>query len=157
MGHRVPLPHRWRRNAQGMDQGSSRGRALCQGLKGLFTWLIESLLFFLSFFPFISTLPVRRDLCQFPAEPGSCQKMLGRYFYSPEQKTCRAFRYSGCKGNSNNFKTVEECEKVCGKISPGMEHLVFFMAPNVVFKKRSNWRYTLSSPGLGQEAREKWG
>ncbi|XP_048353999.1 actinia tenebrosa protease inhibitors-like [Sphaerodactylus townsendi] len=42
---------------------------------------------------------------------------MTRYYYNPEEEECLKFTYSGCKGNSNNFETEEECEEACEEIS----------------------------------------
>lgn len=37
-----------------------------------------------------------------------------RFYYDHTVKTCNVFTFTGCGGNRNNFKTREECFKVCG-------------------------------------------
>ncbi|POI34849.1 hypothetical protein CIB84_001399 [Bambusicola thoracicus] len=36
-----------------------------------------------------------------------------RYFYNKETKICEIFKYGGCLGNQNNFKSLEECQTTC--------------------------------------------
>uniref|UniRef100_A0A8C3V8Q2 Tissue factor pathway inhibitor n=1 Tax=Catharus ustulatus TaxID=91951 RepID=A0A8C3V8Q2_CATUS len=43
-------------------------------------------------------------------EPGVCRGYFTRYFYNKETKSCEAFKYGGCLGNQNNFRTLEECQ-----------------------------------------------
>ncbi|XP_074776579.1 WAP four-disulfide core domain protein 3 isoform X2 [Athene noctua] len=52
-------------------------------------------------------------ICHLPPAPGPCRGRFPRYAYSPATGTCRPFIYSGCGGNPNNFRTVEECQWVC--------------------------------------------
>ncbi|XP_032921240.1 tissue factor pathway inhibitor isoform X3 [Catharus ustulatus] len=53
------------------------------------------------------------DFCYDPQEPGVCRGYFTRYFYNKETKSCEAFKYGGCLGNQNNFRTLEECQTVC--------------------------------------------
>ncbi|NXQ44252.1 TFPI1 inhibitor, partial [Catharus fuscescens] len=53
------------------------------------------------------------DFCYHPQEPGVCRGYFTRYFYNKETKSCEAFKYGGCLGNQNNFRTLEECQTVC--------------------------------------------
>ncbi|XP_054837319.1 protease inhibitor 1-like [Eublepharis macularius] len=60
-------------------------------------------------------LPYR---CTLPPETGPCKMNIKRYYYNPRQRRCMTFTWGGCQGNSNNFKTKEECERVCMRIRP---------------------------------------
>ncbi|VDL80357.1 unnamed protein product [Nippostrongylus brasiliensis] len=53
------------------------------------------------------------DVCGLKLETGPCRAAFPKYGYSKEKKTCVQFTYGGCSGNGNNFKTLEECQKVC--------------------------------------------
>ncbi|KGL99973.1 Eppin, partial [Charadrius vociferus] len=53
------------------------------------------------------------DICHLPPVPGPCRGHFSHYAYNPATGTCQPFTYSGCGGNPNNFKTVEECQQVC--------------------------------------------
>ena len=53
-------------------------------------------------------------ICREPVDIGTCSSgNYKRFYYDDEHQTCRAFVYTGCGGNRNNFKTVESCLKVC--------------------------------------------
>ncbi|KAJ8704588.1 hypothetical protein PYW07_011776 [Mythimna separata] len=52
-------------------------------------------------------------ICLLPRETGMCRASMPRYGYNPESGKCEKFTYGGCRGNSNNFLTVEECEDAC--------------------------------------------
>uniref|UniRef100_A0A8C6VD35 Uncharacterized protein n=1 Tax=Naja naja TaxID=35670 RepID=A0A8C6VD35_NAJNA len=69
--------------------------------------------------------PERHSRCQLPAEPGPCQALQPRYFYSPKHGRCRVFFYGGCQGNANNFRSRSECHRVCGRSQPGKPDPIF--------------------------------
>nr|Q9TWG0.1 RecName: Full=KappaPI-actitoxin-Avd3b; Short=KappaPI-AITX-Avd3b; AltName: Full=Kunitz-type serine protease inhibitor kalicludine-1; Short=AsKC1 [Anemonia sulcata]AAB35413.1 kalicludine 1, AsKC1 [Anemonia sulcata=sea anemones, toxin, Peptide, 58 aa] [Anemonia sulcata] len=52
--------------------------------------------------------------CLLPMDVGRCRASHPRYYYNSSSKRCEKFIYGGCRGNANNFHTLEECEKVCG-------------------------------------------
>lgn len=52
--------------------------------------------------------------CLFPKDPGSCFNFTQRFYYDDEVRHCKEFNYGGCKGNQNNFLTLEECKTKCG-------------------------------------------
>ena len=61
------------------------------------------------------TNPTATDVCQLPAKAGNCRARIKRYYYNADVGTCQSFIYSGCNGNENNFKSVNECRKQCHK------------------------------------------
>lgn len=54
------------------------------------------------------------DICSLPPETGPCRAYFRRYFHNATSGQCEKFVYGGCQGNSNNFKTLEDCEDSCG-------------------------------------------
>uniref|UniRef100_T1J3U9 BPTI/Kunitz inhibitor domain-containing protein n=1 Tax=Strigamia maritima TaxID=126957 RepID=T1J3U9_STRMM len=50
------------------------------------------------------------DDCYASSEPGPCDALIPKYYYSHQSDTCQAFTYGGCGGNLNKFDTVQECE-----------------------------------------------
>ncbi|XP_014217269.1 papilin isoform X2 [Copidosoma floridanum] len=57
-------------------------------------------------------------ICKEPVDIGSCTVgNYKRFYYDDEYQTCRAFIYTGCGGNRNNFKTIDSCLKVCRQIN----------------------------------------
>ncbi|XP_073488720.1 carboxypeptidase inhibitor SmCI-like [Aquarana catesbeiana] len=52
-------------------------------------------------------------VCEQPRDPGPCKAHVKRYYYDQETETCKDFIYGGCEGNRNNFKTEEECKRIC--------------------------------------------
>ncbi|KAK3097854.1 hypothetical protein FSP39_013843 [Pinctada imbricata] len=55
---------------------------------------------------------VRQNPCVWPVEPGLCNFTVLRYYYDRFDEECRAFNYTGCGGNVNNYETIEACEEV---------------------------------------------
>uniref|UniRef100_A0A8B9EB09 Tissue factor pathway inhibitor n=1 Tax=Anser cygnoides TaxID=8845 RepID=A0A8B9EB09_ANSCY len=53
------------------------------------------------------------DFCFHEKDPGTCRGFFSRYFYNKETKLCEIFKYGGCLGNQNNFKSLEECQTTC--------------------------------------------
>mmetsp|Transcript_2752 Transcript_2752/g.4095 ORF Transcript_2752/g.4095 Transcript_2752/m.4095 type:complete len:121 (+) Transcript_2752:8-370(+) len=51
------------------------------------------------------------DDCLLPVEVGPCRASLPRYAFDGQK--CELFTYGGCKGNSNNFQQLSECEQTC--------------------------------------------
>ncbi|NXH51518.1 TFPI1 inhibitor, partial [Rhabdornis inornatus] len=60
-----------------------------------------------------SSSSVVPDFCFHAQEPGVCRGYFTRYFYNKETKLCEAFKYGGCLGNQNNFRSLEECQTTC--------------------------------------------
>ncbi|XP_025095647.1 tissue factor pathway inhibitor-like [Pomacea canaliculata] len=55
----------------------------------------------------------RACVCSLPSEPGPCKVNNPRYFFNKMSKSCEEFIYGGCRGNHNNFKTLEDCQQTC--------------------------------------------
>lgn len=72
--------------------------------------------FSLSFSPSLSLsqpAALRAEACSAPMDIGPCYALKLRFFYNATGKTCQAFNYGGCAGNSNNFDTEKECLQRC--------------------------------------------
>nr|XP_037275735.1 BPTI/Kunitz domain-containing protein-like [Rhipicephalus microplus] len=52
-------------------------------------------------------------VCNQTREPGPCGGHYPRYYFDNVTKTCKKFVYGGCRGNGNNFVTIEECKNTC--------------------------------------------
>ena len=52
-----------------------------------------------------------KSVCSLAVSKGSCHSRHTRYFSS--NGVCMKFNYSGCKGNANNFPTLDACERAC--------------------------------------------
>lgn len=61
--------------------------------------------------------PAPEHVCGQPKNTGTpCgtpQLTVARYFFDTSTGSCRAFQYSQCGGNANNFDTLEQCEGLC--------------------------------------------
>jgi len=55
------------------------------------------------------------ELCALPENRGTCYGSQLRYRFDPETDQCIGFVYSGCRKNSNNFRSMESCERACGQ------------------------------------------
>ncbi|BFZ03061.1 hypothetical protein BsWGS_06100 [Bradybaena similaris] len=51
--------------------------------------------------------------CYAKPDTGTCKALMPRLYYDSQSNLCKQFTYGGCGGNSNNFQTVEECDKAC--------------------------------------------
>ena len=54
--------------------------------------------------------------CLLPPEVGSCKGRFPRWFYNTSSSQCELFIYGGCNGNKNQFRTLNECNKLCGEL-----------------------------------------
>ena len=52
--------------------------------------------------------------CASKAVKGPCKADIQRYYFDKKRKICKKFSYGGCGGNSNNYKTKQECFDTCG-------------------------------------------
>ncbi|KAL1446949.1 hypothetical protein MTO96_044439, partial [Rhipicephalus appendiculatus] len=57
---------------------------------------------------------LKPSACYLPTEKGLCFGYFPRYYYNTTTNACEEFIYGGCRGNANNFKTLERCESKCG-------------------------------------------
>lgn len=64
----------------------------------------------------LTTLHTDRSHCQLRADMGPCRGAKERYFYDSATGECKEFIYGGCRGNKNNFHTIEECQSQCKSI-----------------------------------------
>ncbi|XP_034549354.1 tissue factor pathway inhibitor a [Notolabrus celidotus] len=55
------------------------------------------------------------DPCSRPLERGNCDSPEKRFGYNPDTRRCHMFRYSGCGGNENNFRSRRECSVKCAR------------------------------------------
>lgn len=53
------------------------------------------------------------SVCELPRETGPCRAGFRRFFFNSQTGRCERFTYGGCRGNANNFHTVEECRNAC--------------------------------------------
>ncbi|XP_077551055.1 papilin-like isoform X2 [Haemaphysalis longicornis] len=64
--------------------------------------------------PSRTSLEVRKNpICYLPKEKGPCYAYFPRFYYNSNTERCEEFIYGGCRGNANNFNTVEECKNTC--------------------------------------------
>jgi len=59
-----------------------------------------------------------RVICSQRREPGPCRGAFQKWYFNSAANECQRFNFGGCRGNSNNFNSYEECVKVCAGNSP---------------------------------------
>jgi hypothetical protein len=52
-------------------------------------------------------------ICSEPKLIGPCRAAIPRFYFDTESGKCDTFSWGGCKPNSNNFQTLEECSNKC--------------------------------------------
>lgn len=70
--------------------------------------------------PFNQPMPIgnsnKDKICLLPKVVGRGRAALPRFYFNAEKGKCEQFTFGGGgDGNANNFDTMEECEKKCGK------------------------------------------
>ena len=55
-----------------------------------------------------------KESCSLPVESGDCDNLLERFYFDIFDAECKPFVYSGCGGNTNNFNSLDACNKLCG-------------------------------------------
>nr|AHG24897.1 DTXK-lumitoxin [synthetic construct] len=58
-------------------------------------------------------LKLAAKYCKLPLRIGPCKRKIPSFYYKWKAKQCLPFDYSGCGGNANRFKTIEECRRTC--------------------------------------------
>lgn len=56
---------------------------------------------------------ISKDICIQKIVNGPCLAYEKRYAFNIMSGECEQFIYGGCEENENNFKTLDECKKVC--------------------------------------------
>ncbi|KAK0132306.1 Kunitz-type protease inhibitor 1 [Merluccius polli] len=51
--------------------------------------------------------------CMAPAKVGACRGRFPRWHYNGASNKCEMFIYGGCRGNLNNYLTIQECANAC--------------------------------------------
>lgn len=59
------------------------------------------------------SLYIARRRCFLPKEIGVCRARKTRYYFNQETGSCEEFIYGGCRGNRNNFYSLERCRRAC--------------------------------------------
>lgn len=61
----------------------------------------------------VDNYPVKNKHCLLEPEPGQCRIEKSHWYYDLSTDSCKEFKYSGCGGNKNNFRTLDECMQSC--------------------------------------------
>lgn len=59
-----------------------------------------------------------REACSMEKVEGNCKGQRPRFFFNPDTKKCEGFVYTGCRGNLNNFASLEDCRELCETVAP---------------------------------------
>lgn len=51
--------------------------------------------------------------CLQSRDPGNCNQRLSRYYFDSLTYKCTPFSYTGCGGNQNHFRSLQECQSHC--------------------------------------------
>jgi len=57
----------------------------------------------------------KNQICKMAMDAGPCFALMPRFYFNFATRRCEEFLYGGCKGNANNFQTMQECISGCGK------------------------------------------
>ncbi|KAH7941211.1 hypothetical protein HPB49_011097 [Dermacentor silvarum] len=61
----------------------------------------------------LKTCTLKNHTCYLPKDSGPCFGYFPRYYYNTTTNSCEQFIYGGCRGNPNNFDTLEKCQSKC--------------------------------------------
>jgi hypothetical protein len=68
-------------------------------------------------------------ICSEPKLSGPCRAAIPRFYFDTESGKCDTFSWGGCKPNSNNFQTLEECSYKC----LGGKYMQFFFRKHCIY------------------------
>ena len=68
----------------------------------------------LALLPEALELSIEIDTCSQKRDAGICPGNVPRFYFDKEEGRCQLFTYGGCGGNSNNFRSQNECVAHCG-------------------------------------------
>lgn len=61
-------------------------------------------------------------VCELTVDSGTCSDFQDAWYFDSFSRKCHRFIYSGCGGNSNRYRTKDECELRCGKLQQPQKH-----------------------------------
>ena len=61
-----------------------------------------------------NTRSVQGADCSSKPETGPCRGLFPKFYYDPNDKTCKQFTYGGCDGNGNRYDDEAACKAACG-------------------------------------------
>ncbi|KFM23067.1 Amyloid beta A4 protein [Auxenochlorella protothecoides] len=57
----------------------------------------------------VASVSPQAEFCSQAVDSGPCKAAITRWTYDGSKGSCTPFVYGGCKGNANNFETLEQC------------------------------------------------
>uniref|UniRef100_A0A0K8STY7 Spondin-1 n=1 Tax=Lygus hesperus TaxID=30085 RepID=A0A0K8STY7_LYGHE len=62
-----------------------------------------------------------REVCKLPKLVGPCRGHMEKFYFDTSTASCKAFTYSGCRGNRNQFDSMDDCEAACKEVQSELE------------------------------------
>ncbi|XP_076259164.1 proteoglycan-like sulfated glycoprotein papilin isoform X9 [Rhynchophorus ferrugineus] len=79
--------------------------------------------------------------CEQKVNEGPCRGQFRRYFYNKESAQCELFRYGGCKGNANNFVSLEACTQRCAPLGEQRDYCTVSKEEGNCTTKSARWYF----------------
>jgi len=97
------------------------------------------------------------DICNLPKNEGAmCRGSIPSWFYDIESKKCLGFRYRGCHGNKNRFKSKEKCEETCVHNGKGEESIHRIIDEEIEFYPyKAKTKQTIDNPQCFETAKSR--
>ena len=92
----------------------------------------------------ISTALASQDVCQLPKDVGPCRASKLRFAFNADTGKCEAFLFGGCKGNLNNFRSIQDCHRTCKDLLIG----------NIFCRKYTIIHHSFIDEDIGKTAKE---
>uniref|UniRef100_A0A914YUY8 BPTI/Kunitz inhibitor domain-containing protein n=1 Tax=Panagrolaimus superbus TaxID=310955 RepID=A0A914YUY8_9BILA len=64
----------------------------------------------------VKQFPIAQECCQKPFSPGIGEYAIPRWYYEGRSGICQIYLYRGFGGAGNNFRSQEECQKICKEV-----------------------------------------
>ncbi|KAL1512853.1 hypothetical protein ABEB36_002368 [Hypothenemus hampei] len=81
------------------------------------------------------------DPCEQSKSEGPCRGQYRRYFFDKSSGQCQEFIYGGCRGNNNNFLTIEACKQRCAAPGQKRDYCTLPKAEGNCTSREARWYY----------------
>uniref|UniRef100_A0AC35FTJ1 BPTI/Kunitz inhibitor domain-containing protein n=1 Tax=Panagrolaimus sp. PS1159 TaxID=55785 RepID=A0AC35FTJ1_9BILA len=97
----------------------------------------------------VSVKQFPQECCQQPFSPGIGEYAIPRWYYEGRSGNCQIYLYRGFGGAGNNFRSQEECQKICKEIHANANaNMANGPAPHIVIPDNSDTNVLI---GFGQQ------